>query len=113
MKKVFLLVVFSCLVGCKTKALTLEKTKKKKLTEIKGHFDSIFKLSLRQQLDWQKIQSNISSKLVLSTVSLLDSSGNRKPFRYKHFVDGNLKEEIYLEGGEINRESQTKESKGI
>jgi hypothetical protein len=61
-------------------------------------------------LEWQKSQSAINSNLVLTSVSELDSSGTRKPFHYKHFVDGDLKEEIYLEGGEINSKTETKES---
>lgn len=98
-------------LGCKTKTVTLEKTREKELLEMKRYFDSIFQLSVKYQLDWQKSQLAINSNLVLSSVSELDSSGTRKPFHYKHFVDGDLKEEIYLEGGEINSKTETKESK--
>jgi hypothetical protein len=97
------------LAGCKTKSLTLTKNKEKEVSEMKRHFDSIFKVSLKHQFDWQKSQLSINSNLVLTSASVLDSSGNRKPFHYKHFVDGNLKEEIYLEGGEINSHREKKE----
>lgn len=110
MKKVILFVLFLALVGCKTKTVTLKKSREKELSEMKRHFDSIFQLSVKHQLDWQKSQLAINSNLVLNSVSELDSSGNTKPFHYKHFVDGNLKEEIYLEGGEINTKTETKET---
>jgi hypothetical protein len=97
--------------SCKTKTVTLEKTREKELSEMKRHFDSIFQLSVRHQLDWQKSQLAINSNLVLTSASVLDSSGNRNPFHFKHYVDGNLKEEIFLEGGEINAQSETKETK--
>jgi hypothetical protein len=96
--------------GCKTKTLTVEKTREKELSEMKRHFDSIFQLSVKHQLNWQKNQLAINSNLVLTSVSELDSSGTRIPFHYKHFVDGELKEEIYLEGGEINSKTETKET---
>jgi hypothetical protein len=101
------LLVFSC----KTKKVTVEKTREKEISEMKSHFDSVFKLSLKHQLDWQKSQLAINSNLVLTSASVFDSLGNRIPFHYKHFVDGNLKEEIFLEGGEINAKTETKETK--
>jgi hypothetical protein len=110
MKKVFLIVLFLALVGCKTKTVTLEKSREKELSEMKRHFDSMFQQSVKHQLDWQKSQLAINSNLVLTSASVLDSSGNRKPFHYKHFVDGNLKEEIFLEGGEINSQTEKKET---
>lgn len=101
------LLVFSC----KTKTVTLEETREKEISQMKRHFDSMFQLSVKYQLEWQKSQLAINSNLVLTSVSELDSAGNRKPFHYKHFVDGNLKEEIFLEGGEINTQTETKETK--
>lgn len=97
-------------LGCKTKTVTLETSREKELQEMKRHFDSIFQLSIKHQLDWQKSQLAINSNLVLTSVSELDSSGTRIPFHYKHYVDGNLKEEIFLEGGEINSKTETKET---
>lgn len=97
-------------LGCKTKTVTLETSRQKELEEMRRHFDSMFQLSVKHQLDWQKNQLAINSNLVLTSVSELDSSGTRIPFHYKHFVDGNLKEEIYLEGGEINSKTETKET---
>ena len=98
-------------LGCKTKTVTVEKTREKEISEMKRHFDSIFQLSVKYQLEWQKSQLAINSNLVLTSASVFDSSGNRMPFHYKHFVDGNLKEEIFLEGGEINAQTETKETK--
>lgn len=97
-------------LGCKTKTVTLETSRQKELSEMKRHFDSIFQLSVKHQLEWQKSQLAINSNLILTSVSELDSSGTRKPFHYKHFVDGNLKEEIFLEGGEINSQTERKET---
>lgn len=97
-------------LGCKTKTVTLETSRQKELDEMKRHFDSMFQQSVKHQLDWQKSQLAINSNLVLTSVSELDSSGTRIPFHYKHFVDGNLKEEIFLEGGEINSKTETKET---
>lgn len=110
--KVFKYILIALLVfGCKTKTVTLEKTREKEISEMKRHFDSMFQLSFKYQLEWQKSQLAVNSNMVLTSVSELDSSGNRKPFHYKHFVDGNLKEEIFLEGGEINAQTETKETK--
>ncbi|WP_268848160.1 hypothetical protein [Flavobacterium aestivum] len=112
--KLSILIPLSLLVlGCKTKTVTVEASRQKEIEEMQRHFDSIFQQSVKHQLDWQKNQLAINSNLVLTSVSELDSSGNRIPFHYKHFVDGNLKEEIYLEGGEINTQTETKEAKAI
>lgn len=97
--------------SCKTKTVTIEKTREKEISEMQRHFDSVFKLSLNHQLKWNKSQFAINTNMVLTSASALDSSGNRKPFHYKHYVDGNLKEEIFLEGGEINTQNETKETK--
>lgn len=107
--KYILLALF--VFGCKTKTVTLEKTREKEISEMKRHFDSMFQLSFKYQLEWQKSQLAVNSNMVLTSTSILDSSGNRIPFHYKHFVDGNLKEEIFLEGGEINTQTETKETK--
>ena len=100
-------------LGCKTKTVTVEKTREKEISEMKRHFDSIFQLSVKYQLEWQKSQLAINSNLVLTSASVFDSLGNRMPFHYKHFVDGQLKEEIYLEGGEINKETTSKKSDSV
>jgi hypothetical protein len=101
------LLVFSC----KTKTVTVEKTREKDISEMKRHFDSMFKLSVKYQLEWQKSQLAVNNNMVLTSIAELDSSGNRKPFHFKHYVDGNLKEEIFLEGGEINSQTESKETK--
>ena len=100
-------------LGCKTKTVTVEKTREKEISEMKRHFDSIFQLSVKYQLEWQKSQLAINSNLVLTSASVFDSSGNRMPFHYKHYLDGQLKEEIYLEGGEINKETTSNKSDSV
>ncbi|REH00255.1 hypothetical protein [Flavobacterium aquicola] len=107
--KYILLALF--VFSCKTKTVTLEKTREKEISEMKRHFDSMFRLSIKHELDWKKSQLAVNSNMVLTSFVELDSSGNRKPFHFKHYVDGDLKEEIYLEGGEINTQTETKETK--
>ena len=92
-------------LGCKTKTVTVEKSILKEKEDLSRYFDSLLQQSIKQQLDWQRDQSFFTDNLKLSSVAELDSSGNRKPFHYKHYVDGQLKEEIFLEGGEINKET--------
>lgn len=100
------LLVFSC----KTKTVTVEKSSEREKESLSRYFDSLFQQSVKMQLDWQKNQSSITDNLKLSSITELDSSGNRKPFHYKHYLDGQLKEEIYLEGGEINKETTSNKS---
>jgi hypothetical protein len=110
--KTFKYILIALLVfSCKTKTVTLEETREKEISEMKRHFDSMFQLSIKHQLDWEKSQLAVNSNMVLTSASVLDSSGNRIPFHYKHYVDGNLKEEIFLEGGEINAQTEIKETK--
>jgi len=96
--------------GCKTKTVTVEQTAEKEKDFYSRHFDSLVKQSINAQLDWQKKQSSVIDNLQLSSALELDSLGNRKPFHFKHYVDGQLKEEIYLEGGEINKETKSSKS---
>lgn len=96
--------------SCKTKTVTVEKTIEKEKESMSKHFDSLFQQSLKMQLEWQKNQSSVTDNLKLSSLTELDSSGNRKAFHFKHYVDGQLKEEIYLEGGEINKETTSNKS---
>lgn len=98
------------LFGCKTKTVTVEKTLEKDKELYAMHFDSLIKVSIKTNLAIQSQQSIISDQLVLSSISQLDSFGNRKPFHYKHYVDGQLKEEIFLEGGDINKKTDTQEA---
>jgi Fe2+ transport system protein B len=93
--------------GCKTKTVTVEKSIEKEKESMTMHFDSLLKQSTNTQLDWQKQQCSITDNLKLSSALELDSLGNRKPFHFKHYVDGQLAEEIYLEGGEINKETKS------
>ena len=97
--------------SCKTKTVAVDKSNEKELESMTRYFDSLYQQSIKHQLDWQKNQLSMSSNLVLTSISELDSSGTRKPFHYKHYVDGDLKEEIWLQGGEINTQTETKENK--
>lgn len=100
-------------LGCKTKTVTVEKSILKEKEYLSRYFDSLFQQSVKMQLDWQKKQSNVSDNLKLSSFAELDSSGNRKPFHYKYYLNGELKEEIYLEGGEINKETVSNKSDSV
>ena len=100
-------------LGCKTKTVTVEKSILKEKEYLSRYFDSLFQQSVKMQLEWQKNQSSVTDNLKLSSISELDSLGNRKPFHFKHYVDGQLKEEIYLEGGEINKETTSKKSDSV
>ena len=100
-------------LGCKTKTVTVEKTREKEKESLSRHFDSLIKQSINYQLEWQKNQSSVTDNLKLSSISELDSLGNRKPFHFKHYVDGQLKEEIFLEGGEINKETTSNKSDSV
>ena len=99
--------------SCKSKTVTVEKSIVKEKESLSRYFDSLFNQSLKMQLDWQKKQSNVSDNLKLSSFAEVDSSGNRKPFHYKHYLNGELKEEIYLEGGEINKETVSNKSDSV
>ena len=65
-----------------------EKSIEKEKESLSRHFDSLIKQSINYQLEWQKNQSSVTDNLKLSSISELDSLGNRKPFHYKHYVDG-------------------------
>ena len=113
MKKVYCLLITIGLFSCKTKTVTVEKSSEKEKESLSRHFDSLIKQSINYQLEWQKNQSSVTDNLKLSSISELDSLGNRKPFHFKHYVDGQLKEEIFLEGGEINKETTSKKSDSV
>lgn len=113
MKKVVLIILFLALIGCKTKTVTLEKSREKDKESMFRHFDSLFQSSLKWHLEASKSQSAVASNFKLSSVPVLDSLGHREPFHYKHYVDGQLKEEIYLEGGEINKETISNQSNEV
>lgn len=110
MKKVLYILVVALSIGCKTKTVTIEKTSEHEKYSFQKHFDSLAKLQLKWQLDYSKKQSLFNSSFVLQSVPVLDSLGNRKPMNYKHYVDGKLAEEIYLDGGELTRTNETQQS---
>ena len=113
MKKVYCLLITIGLFSCKTKTVTVEKSILKEKEYLSRYFDSLFQQSVKMQLEWQKNQSSVTDNLKLSSISELDSLGNRKPFHFKHYVDGQLKEEIFLEGGEINKETTSNKSDSV
>lgn len=110
MKKVLYISLLLACLACKTKTVTLEKTSEIEKISFQKHFDSLANLLIKNQLDYTKNQSLVNSSFVLESVPVLDSLGNRKPFNYKHYVDGKLAEEIYLEGGELTQSNETKQS---
>lgn len=103
MKRIFYLVICLILFSCKTKTITTERTSEKDFSTSSLYLDSLFKQSLNIHLNSRKDQYLINENLKLSSSIELDSLGNRKPFHFKHYVDGKLKEEIYLKGGEITK----------
>ena len=98
------LILLLAMTSCKTKSLTVEKSVMKDKEYFNFHFDSLFQVYSKTQFDLIRSQSSLTENLKLSTVPVLDSSGNRKPLHYKHYVDGQLKEEIFLEGGTLEKE---------
>lgn len=111
MKSSYLIFVLLLVFGCKTKAVTGEKTKTKEVEYFVKTFDSLFEKATQARFELYRKQSLISSNLVVTSFPQYDSMGKRKPFHYKHFINGELKEEIYLDGGDINKatsEVQTK-----
>lgn len=107
MKLVKYIAVFLLILGCKTKTVTIDKSIEKERELISKRFDSLFQSLLKWQLEASKSQSTLSSNFKLSSAPVLDSLGHREPFHYKHYVDGQLKEEIFLKGGEINKETKS------
>ncbi|URC13931.1 hypothetical protein [Flavobacterium sp. B183] len=107
MKKLVFIIMILSILGCKTKTVTVEKTIEKEKESVSKYLDSLFQQSLNINLNYQKHQLTLNDNLKLSSIAELDSSGIRKPFHYKHYVNGKLKEEIYLEGGEINKNTNS------
>lgn len=110
MKNILCIIALTLCFGCKTKMKTVEKSIEIENLSFEKHFDSLIQLSIRMQLDYQKKQSSINSNFVLKSVPNFDSLGNQKPLIYKHYIDGKLAEEIYLEGGELHQLNEVKET---
>lgn len=110
MKKILYIIVLLLFLGCKTKLKTVDKTSEIEKNNYQIHFDSLVKLSINMQLEYKKKQSLISSNFILKSVPIFDSLGNQKPLIYKHYIDGKLAEEIYLEGGVLNQSNEVIES---
>lgn len=110
MKKVLIIGVGAVVLfaGCKTKEIKVSKLIEKERETYNKRFDSLVKLSVNNEMQWGESQKSITDNLVLQSVTVLDSSGVRQPFHYKHYVDGVLKEEIHLEGGELTQKTALK-----
>ncbi|OWP74785.1 hypothetical protein [Flavobacterium oreochromis] len=107
MKLVKYIVVFLLVLGCKTKTVTVDKSIEKERELMSRRFDSLFQSLLKWKLEASKSKSASINDFKLSSAPVLDSLGQREPFHYKHYIDGQLKEEIFLKGGEINKETKT------
>ncbi len=98
------------LTSCRTKELTIQKSKEIDLSELSRKFDSLIQRNLKHQLEHDHASSLNLQSLVLSSTPVYDSTGTRQPFHYKHIIDGVVKEEIFVSGGEINKESHDAKS---
>ncbi|AMO19242.1 hypothetical protein [Flavobacterium columnare] len=107
MKLVKYIVVFLLVFGCKTKTVTVDKSIEKERELMSRRFDSLFQSLLKWQLEASKTKSAMTNDFKLSSAPVQDSLGRREPFHYKHYVDGQLKEEIFLKGGDINKETKS------
>lgn len=114
MKNLLYIIVAVICFGCKTKSLLVDKSFENKQISYSKKFDSLFQLYSKLQLELSKKQSSFSSSFILKSIPIYDSLGNRKPLNYKHYIDGVLAEEIYIDGGELtqtNAQEETQETK--
>lgn len=107
------LILLLVVTSCKTKSLSVEKLVEVDNSSYSKKFDSLFELASKLKLDYTKNQSLLSSVFNLKSIVVLDSLGNQKPLHFKHYIDGKLAEEIYLEGGELNRTEESKETSEV
>lgn len=105
-----LMFVLSLLFGCKTKSLNVEKTVEKEQINYSKKIDSLTSLYSKLQQEVSKKNSYFSRNFVLKSVTVFDSLGNRKPLNYKHYINGQLAEEIYLDGGDLTEETQSEKA---
>lgn len=110
MKKVLYILLLLVFFGCKTKTVTVDNTKEVKAVDYKKRLDSMAQVLVDNQLNYNHSLSLRNANWVLQTTPVLDSLGNRKPLNYKHYVNGELAEEIFLEGGELTRSNDEKTS---
>ncbi len=109
MKKLILLLTLFLFLGCKTKQLTVEKLVEIEKQSLSMQIDSLSIVKLKSVLDLETKKSEFQNNFSLKSYNLLDSAGNAIPLHYKHFVNGKLKEEIYLQGGELIHETVSKQ----
>lgn len=111
MKKVIILiVVVISLIGCKSKSLVVDKTIEKKQVNYSKKFDSLAVLYTQLQQELFRKNSYFNRNFVLKSIPVFDSLGNRKPLNYKHYINGELAEEIYLDAGDLSEETQSKKA---
>ena len=96
-----ILVALILLAGCKTKEKSFQKEKEKITLELSQKIDSLVEVRFKERLKTASKFDFQASNFSLKTVPVFDSLGNRVPFHYKHYIDGNLKEEIFVQGGEV------------
>lgn len=115
MKKILIIGAGAVLLvaGCKTKQIKVLKALEKERVTYNNRFDSLVEISVKNELQWSDAKRSITDNLVLQSIPVLDSSGVRQPFHYKHYVDGVLMEEIQLEGGEITQKKEFKTTNNI
>lgn len=104
----YLLIAIVCL-SCRSKSVTVEKSYEKEKESFSKFFDSLVKQSIQNQYNWQQRQNSFTNSLLLRSSNDIDSLGNKKPFHFKHYIDGDLKEELWVQGGEIESKSESKE----
>lgn len=111
MKKVIILiVVIMSLIGCKSKSLVVDKTIEKKQVNYSKKFDSLALLYSELQQELFRKNSYFNRNFVLKSIPVFDSLGNRKPLNYRHYINGELAEEIYLDAGDLSEETQSKKA---
>lgn len=108
MKKLLYIVIIALCFGCKTKSLSVEKKVDQEQLKYSKKFDSLVQVYAKLQQELIKKNSSFSSSFVLKSIPVMDSLGNLKPLNYKHYINGELAEEIYLEGGELTQETEHK-----
>lgn len=108
MQKLLYIVIIALCFSCKTKSLSVEKTVDQEQLKYSKKFDSLVQVYAKLQQELIKKNSSFSSSFVLKSIPVMDSLGNLKPLNYKHYINGELAEEIYLEGGELTQETEHK-----
>lgn len=109
MKSIIYFIAIMLLFGCKSKNVVVEKHIEKYQENLSMRLDSLMEQKMNVYKEFQKKQSLFSSALTLKSLPEVDSNGIKRPFHYKHYKDGILKEEIWLQGGEITSETESQD----